>query len=269
MGVQQGQARVVVELVEVGDALAGLGVMHADRHLVHLDAAPQGTDHDLDLERIRLRAAAKTLEGRQRIRPESALDVVYARPGLNAYPEVAERPSEARGAGNGSLREIPHADNQCIGMPVDGLEEMGQIFGIVLTVGVERNHMRIAALAQIALGRAKGLALAPIDVVTDHLDGQTLQQRFDRRLAAVVDDQDAPMLGQAAGDNVPEAIRLIVDRNHYGDVLDRRHVQDRSTMRRFLRAKRTKLPAFRRNRLQLSGDFHTMLAKFHSVLGRV
>ena len=40
-------------------------------------------------------------------------------------------------------------------------------------------------------------------------------------------------------------------------------------MRRLLRANERKLPALARNRFQLSGDFHSMLTKFQSVLGRV
>ena len=198
MNMKARQAEVVLPRMKMRDPLLFLRIMHMDRNIVKFKIRPCGAGQDLRFKGVAACQEMKLSDVADRIGAEPALTVADFDPGLNPHPEIGESSSEPAGVRNVRPGKVPAADHQRKIIPLQEGVEPGNVLRIVLSVGVDRNHVAdLRILPEMVQRRQNCRALAEIAAVAQNGDIQSRAAFGEIRIGgSVIDHQhvreDAP-----------------------------------------------------------------------------
>ena len=148
IGVQAGKAQVVLEFVEMRDALVPRRVVHRDRGGEQRQPRPASAHQHLYLEGVAPGKKPGALQKLDRVEPVAALGVGERLAALQAHPEVGEVPAEKAGARHVQGLHAARADHDAGPGGSRCLQQFSRIGRIVLAVRIDGQDRLVTQLAR-------------------------------------------------------------------------------------------------------------------------
>jgi len=219
------QTEIVLPRVKMRNPLLLFRIVRMNRHIVQFQVRPRGTGQNLRFKIVSPRQKVQTGDVAHRIRPEAALAVPDLHSGFDPHPEVRKLPSEAAGGRNVRHGKVPAADQKRVVVACHQRVETGDVFRIVLAVGVQRDHVSDRRIGTEVVQRGENRRpLAEIALVTE--DGNSAPGEAFRQIpvgGAVVDHQHIRENAPGARNNVKHRRGVVVDRYHAPDATEIGH----------------------------------------------
>ena len=152
----------------------------------------------------------------QRVQTVARLGIGQVKTGFDPEPEIGEFIGKGALLVHIFLVQIARTHNKGFGMLVQQLQKHHQVLGIVLAVRIDADGIAVAFLPGKAKALLKGMPLAPVFRIAEHLYIRELRQNRQRGIgAAVVNHHNVVTIATHILQNRPQKLSIVVGGNQH------------------------------------------------------